>query len=71
MRKLAKLYPEIVQQPVAQLPWGHIIVLMEQVKDLEAREWYANRVLKNGTARSVLIQIEQNLYERQAKMPTK
>ena len=58
----------IGQQPVAQLPWGHIIVLMEQVKDPEAREWYANNTLKNGIARSVLIiQIEQNLYERQGK----
>lgn len=68
MRKFAKLYSVIVQQPVAQLPWGHIIVLMEQIKDPEAREWYANNTLKNGIARSVLIiQIEQNLYERQGK----
>jgi predicted nuclease of restriction endonuclease-like (RecB) superfamily len=50
------------------LPWGHIIVLMEQVKDPEARAWYVNNTLKNGIARSVLIiQIEQNLYERQGK----
>jgi predicted nuclease of restriction endonuclease-like (RecB) superfamily len=48
MRKFAKLYPVIVQQPVAQLPWGHIVVLMEQVKNPEAREWYANNTLKNG-----------------------
>lgn len=68
MRKFAQLYPEIGQQPVAQLPWGHIIVLMEQVKDPEAREWYASNALKNGIARSVLIiQIEQGLYERQGK----
>jgi len=68
MRKFAELYPEIGQQAVAQLPWGHIIVLMEQVKSVEARDWYANSVQKNGTSRSVLtIQIEQDLYERQGK----
>lgn len=68
MRQFAQLYSEIGKQPVSQLPWGHIIVLMQQVKDPEAREWYAHNTLKNGIARSVLIiQIEQNLYERQGK----
>ncbi len=58
----------IVQQPVAQLPWGHIVLLMEKVKDPDARAWYAQNILKNGTARGVLMmQIEQNLYERQGK----
>lgn len=36
MRQFAQLYPEIGKQPVSQLPWGHIIVLMQQVKDPEA-----------------------------------
>ncbi len=68
MRQFAQLYPAIGKQAVSQLPWGHIIVLMQQVKDPEAREWYANNALKNGIARSVLIiQIEQSLYERQGK----
>ncbi len=70
MRKFAKLYNhlEFAAQAVPQLPWGHIVVLIQQVKDPEAREWYANNTLKNGIARSVLtIQIEQNLYERQGK----
>lgn len=68
MRQFAELYPEIAKQPVSQLPWGHIIVLMQQVKDPEARNWYAENALKNGIARSVLIiQIEQSLYERQGK----
>lgn len=49
-----------------KLPWGHIVVLLEQVKDSETREWYAINVVKNGIARSILIiQIEQDLYERQ------
>lgn len=68
MRQFAELYPKIAKQAVSQLPWGHIIVLMQQVKDPEARDWYAENALKNVVARSVLtIQIEQNLYERQGQ----
>ncbi len=70
MRKFAKLYNhlEFAAQAVPQLPWGHIIVLIQQVKDPEVREWYARSVLKNGTSRDILImQIEQNLYDRQSK----
>jgi predicted nuclease of restriction endonuclease-like (RecB) superfamily len=35
MRKFAQLYSEIGQQPVAQFPWGHIIVLMEKIETVE------------------------------------
>lgn len=69
MRKFASLYPEeISAQPVRELPWGHIVVLIEQVKDPVMREWYANNTLENGISRSVLLmQIEQDLYARQGK----
>ena len=69
MRKFAGLYPEIIPaQPVRELPWGHIVVLIEQVKNPEARDWYAMNTLKNGISRSILImQIEQDLYARQGK----
>src|SRR3954469_13807004 len=58
---------EIVPQAVGQLaesglppalagiPWGHNVVLMEQVKDLPARLWYARKVVENGWSRSVLV----------------
>lgn len=67
MRKFAILYPQVIPaQAVRELPWGHIIVLIEQVKNPEARDWYAANTLKNGISRSVLtIQIKQKLYERQ------
>ncbi|HLX54065.1 MAG TPA: PDDEXK nuclease domain-containing protein [Aquella sp.] len=69
MRQFAKLYPDIIaQQAVAQLPWGHIAVLIQKVKDKSALEWYALNTLQNNISRDVLImQIEQNLYERQGK----
>lgn len=74
IRQFAQVYPdlEIAKQPVAQLPWGHISVLIQKVKDIKAREWYTNNALKNGISRSVLImQIEQDLYGRQGKQEHK
>jgi predicted nuclease of restriction endonuclease-like (RecB) superfamily len=41
MRSLAEAWPdrEIVQQLVAQLPWGHNTVLLQAVKSASEREW--------------------------------
>jgi hypothetical protein len=33
MRAFALARPEFGQRPVGQIPWGHITVLLEQVKD--------------------------------------
>lgn len=69
MRRFALLYPniEFAKQVVSQLPWGHIVRLMQMVKDQKVKEWYAEQTINNGWSRSVLeIQIESKLYERQA-----
>jgi len=69
MRRLAQLYPdeEFAKQAVSQLPWGHIIKLMQSVDHEHARNWYAQKTLEHGWSRSVLgLQIETDLYERQA-----
>jgi predicted nuclease of restriction endonuclease-like (RecB) superfamily len=73
IRQFAQAYPdEVTKQTVSQLPWGHIIVLMQKVKDPVARAWYVENTLRNGISRSVLImQIEQNLYQRQGIDVTK
>ena len=44
----------IAQQPAAQLPWGHIMVLLDKVTDPEARQWYAAQVVEHGWSRAVL-----------------
>jgi predicted nuclease of restriction endonuclease-like (RecB) superfamily len=57
---------EIVQQLVAQLPWGHNIRLIEGVKLKTERLWYARQCLEHGWSRNVLDhQIASNLYARQ------
>lgn len=68
MKKFAEEYPdfEFVQQVVAQIPWGHNIVLFEKIKDIEERKWYINESIKNGWSRNMLkIKIDGKTYERQ------
>ena len=69
MAKFAATYPdaEFVQQVVAQIPWGHNVVLLDKVADAEERNWYIEACRKNGWSRNVLVhQIESGLYQRQA-----
>ena len=69
MRRFAQIYPQLdfAKQPVSQLPWGHIIRLMQiQLNDL-ARDWYAAKACQQGWSRPVMeMQIESGLFERQA-----
>ena len=57
---------ENVPQLVAQIPWGHNIVLLEKVKDPVEQKWYLEQTLEQGWSRNILIhQIESKLYARQ------
>lgn len=56
---------ELMQQLVAQVPWGHNIVLMEKIKEMEMRKIYIEGILKNGWGRSMLsIQIKNGYHLR-------
>lgn len=56
---------KIGQQLVAQLPWGHNILLMTQLDDEQSRVWYAKKCVENNWSRSILsIQIETGLKEK-------
>jgi predicted nuclease of restriction endonuclease-like (RecB) superfamily len=73
MRAFAEAWPDrsIVQQLVAQLPWGHNIRLLEAVKLPEERVWYARQTVEHGWSRAVLAHhIEGRLFERTGKAPT-
>jgi predicted nuclease of restriction endonuclease-like (RecB) superfamily len=73
MKAFAEAWPDrsIVQQVVAQIPWGHNVRLLDQVKDPTQREWYARAAFEHGWSRNVLeLQIESGLYRRQGKAQT-
>lgn len=55
-----------VPQAVAQLPWGHNILLIEQIKNHDERFWYAEQTIIEGWSRNSLLQmIKSNTYARQ------
>jgi len=73
MRAFAEGYPDeqFVQQAVAQIPWGHNVRILDQVRDPQEREWYIRQTIQHGWSRAVLeLQIESNLYRRQGKATT-
>lgn len=73
MRAFAAAWPEIevVQQAAAQLPWGHVQVLLDRLDDLPAREWYTRAAVEAGWSRAVLVhQIEGRLHERSGRAIT-
>ena len=56
---------------LALLPWGHNLVLLQKLKELNARLWYARAALEYGWSRSVLlIQIESRLHKLQGRAIT-
>lgn len=58
--------PSIMQRVVAQLPWGHNIILIEKIKDFPTRLWYAQEALEQGWSRDTLtVQIKNRAHERQ------
>lgn len=44
-----------LQQVVAKIPWGHNILLIEKVKDKNARLWYALQTIEKGWSRDWLL----------------
>lgn len=70
MKVFAREFPEgpITQQPVAQLPWGHILQIMQRAKDPAARDFYIRETLAHGWSRAILeMQIQNQLHLRAGK----
>jgi len=62
---------ENVQQLVAQIPWGHNILIFSKSKTIEEAVFYLSETIKNNWSRSILaVQIGTGLYKRQGKAIT-
>lgn len=79
MRTFYKSYA-IVQQAAGQLesppnfclniPWWHNVILLDKLKTLQEREWYARAAVEYGWSRSMLeLWIEGGLYQKNGKAP--
>lgn len=54
--------PEIVQQLLHKLPWGHNLVLLDKLPGPETRRWYAAKAIEHNWSRNILVmQIEREL----------
>jgi predicted nuclease of restriction endonuclease-like (RecB) superfamily len=74
MRSFAEAYPdaEKVKQLVSQLPWGHVIRLLQRVKDPTIRDWYVRQSIEHGWSRHILqLQIDARTHARRGKAVTK
>lgn len=73
MRAFAQAWPEeaIVQQVVAQIPWGHNVRLLDRLDSSEERLWYARGTIEYGWSRNVLeLHISTRLHARQGQAAT-
>jgi predicted nuclease of restriction endonuclease-like (RecB) superfamily len=58
-------------QSVITIPWGHIKLLLNKLKDHRKALFYINETKENGWSRDVLaLQIKSDLYSRQGKAIT-
>jgi predicted nuclease of restriction endonuclease-like (RecB) superfamily len=71
-----EIHPQISQQPgdelqlkaVRQLPWGHIKLIVSQIKDWKEADFYINQTIANNWSRDILaFQIKTGLYKRSGK----
>jgi len=71
---VGKLSPEAedkLRNLVFSTPWGHIIQIIDKVKDLQTAIFYLQETQKNGWSRDALaLQIKNRLHERQGKAVT-
>lgn len=73
MRRLAEAWPDraIVQQAVAQIPWGHNCVLLDKLDAAALREYYVAKTVEHRWSRDVLaLQIASRLHEREGAAVT-
>ena len=62
---------EKVQQRVAQIPWGHNVLIISKVLNKEEALFYVAETINNGWSRDILdMQIKSALYARQGKAIT-
>lgn len=73
MRSFAEKWPdlEFVQQAVAQIPWGHNILIIAKCASVAEARFYIEQTLEQGWSRDVLaLQLKSNLFARAGKAVT-
>lgn len=59
------------QQAVAQIPWGHNLLIISKAGDLQEAQFYVQQTMENSWSRDILgVQIKSDLYRRKGKSIT-
>jgi len=73
MRTFAERCPDfqIGQQPAAQLPWFHLVTLLNQVGGEPERAWLASKAIQQSWSRATLqVHIKNRFFECQGQATT-
>ena len=74
MRRFTEAWPDqdaIGQRSVGQLPWGHVIELLDKIDNAELSEWSSAKDIAQGWSRAVLAhQIKSHLHLREGAAPS-
>ena len=72
MRRFYETYNKFsnLRQLVAEIPWGHNLLIMQKIDDMEEKEYYIRASSKMRWSRAVLLnQIKADAYARHRVMP--
>lgn len=72
MRRFYKTYKDfsILQQLVAEIPWGHHLLILQKTYSIEEKQFYLQASVDMRWSRKVLLnQIKANTFERQLQLP--
>ena len=68
---VGNLDSKILPQPVAEIPWGHNVLLLEKITNPILRLWYAHKTIEYGWSRAMLTHhIEMQLHKREGNALT-
>lgn len=68
VKQVVSQLPLVDNQLFFSIPWGHHILIIQKVKEINQACFYIEKTVENNWSRAVLeYQIETNLYERQGK----
>jgi predicted nuclease of restriction endonuclease-like (RecB) superfamily len=52
--KVAQAVRFLNELSIARIPWGHNILLIEKIKNVNERLWYAEQTIREGLSRNAL-----------------
>jgi predicted nuclease of restriction endonuclease-like (RecB) superfamily len=73
MRAMAEAWPEAgtVEKSIAPVPWGHVVRILDKVREPPARMFYLEQTAAYGWSREVLMtHLSRRLHERQGRAVT-